>query len=373
MNSKSKKGHIVFLEDSLSWGGVQKWILSLATGLKGCGWDVTIAAGPEGELAKRASRALIGVFPVKLNGRLGIFNPFQLRRFIAYLKKNKITTLFLNGSKEFKFGSLAAYFAKTPNVIYRRGAALPVAGRWYNRFFVRNVVSYIVTNSKASKNCILREGKNWLDNDKLRVIYNSVDLEVFTPDGEIAPVRKEFDIPEGHIIMTCIGRLTRQKGYNFVLEAVSHICRLSNDFHLLIIGEGQLENELKQIVKNKGMEKIVSFAGFRSDIPSVLRASDFLLHTPLWEGAPNVILEAMACEKPVVSWKASGIPELVENGVTGYLSEKEDIKELIGNIKRIFDDIYSSKAKQMGQVARNRAKEYFSQQKMLDEYVKILK
>ena len=373
MNSKSKKNHIVFLEDSPSWGGVQRWILSLATGLKNCGWNVTIAAPLKGELTKRAAKASIDVFPVTLSSPLGIFNLFELRCFIVYLKKNKITTLFLNGSKEFKFGGFAAYFAKTPNVIYRRGAALPISSSWYNCFLVKNVLSYIITNSNASRNCILEKGKNRLEKDKVHVIYNSVDLEIFSPEGGVAPIRKEFNIPDENIIITCIGRLTKQKGYNFVLEAVSHLCKFSDKFHLLVVGEGELKNELKEIVKNKSMEKIISFAGFRADIPSVLRASDFLLHTPLWEGAPNVILEAMACEKPVVSWKVDGIPELVEDGVTGYLSEKEDIKGLVVYIKQIFDDIHSSKAKKMGQAARSRVEKYFSPRRMLDDYIKILK
>ena len=88
VTERNKKGEIVFLEDSPSWGGVQKWIFSLAEGIRAYGWHVTIATPPEGELAQWASKASLNIFPIELSGNLGIFNPFTLRNFISYLKKN---------------------------------------------------------------------------------------------------------------------------------------------------------------------------------------------------------------------------------------------------------------------------------------------
>ncbi len=373
MNAKTEKKHIVFLEDSSSWGGVQKWILSLSQGIKDYGWDVTIATPPKGELAHRAAKSSIDVFPVELSGTFSTFNPFNLLRFVSYLKKNKVTTLFLNGSKEFKFGGLSAYFVKTENVIYRRGAALPIANRWGNRFLIRNVVSFIVTNSQSSRNCILANGKNWLNKDKIKVIYNGVDLKVFHPEGEIAPIRKEFNIPNDYIIIVCIGRLAEQKGYPFIIEAISRVSKSFDKFHVVVVGDGQLKNKLEFMVKDKGLNKVVSFAGFRSDIASILRASDFLLHAPLWEGAPNVILETMACGKPVVSWDVDGIGELAENNLTGYFSKAKDMECLTENIQKMIGNVSSSKIKQMGEYARKRAEEHFSLKKMIREYIEILR
>ncbi|MBU1630958.1 MAG: glycosyltransferase family 4 protein [Candidatus Omnitrophica bacterium] len=373
MELKLKKDRIVFLEDSCAWGGVQKWILSLAEGLRDYGWDITIATPPKGELAHRATKSCLDVFPVKLNGTCSVFNLFALMRFIKYLKKNNVKTLFLNGSKEFKFGGLSAYFAKTKKVIYRRGAALPIANRWDNRFFVNKVVSFLVTNSQSSKNRILKNGKNWLNQDKIRVIYNGVDLSIFNLKGEIAPISKEFNIPNDYIKVVCIGRLTEQKGYPFIIEAISRVSKSFNKIHVIVVGDGHLRSKLQHMVEDRGLSNMISFAGFRGDIASILRACDFMLHTPLWEGAPNVILEAMACGKPVVSWDVDGIGELMENNLTGYFSKEKDIEKLTANIQKMISDISSSKIKQMGEYARKRAEEHFSLKKMIKEYIEILK
>jgi glycosyltransferase involved in cell wall biosynthesis len=371
--NKNIKDRIVFLEDSPSWGGVQKWILSLAEGVKAYGWDVIVATPKEGELAHRAAKSSIDVFPIELGGIFDAFNPFALGRFARYLRENKVKTLFLNGSKEFKFGGLSAYFAKTEKVIYRRGAALPIANRWDNRFLVNNVVSFVVTNSQSSRNRILKDGRNWLNEDKIRVIYNGVDLNVFNPEGEIAPIRKEFNIPNDYIIIVCIGRLTEQKGYPFIIEAISRVSKSFDKFHVVVVGDGQLKKELEGIVKDKGLSTTISFAGFRADIASILRSSNFLLHAPLWEGAPNVILEAMACSRPVVSWNVDGIGELAENNLTGYFSKAKDIEGLTENIQKMISNISSLKIKQMGKYARKRAEERFSLEKMIKEYIEILK
>ncbi len=372
MDSKSKKGKIVFLEDSPAWGGVQKWILSLAQEMKEHGFDVTIAAPKEGELARRAAKSFIDIFSVELSRSWSVFNPFGLRRFCRYLKENKVKTLFLNGSKEFKFGGLAAYFAKTENVIYRRGAALPIANSLLNRFIANNVLSFIITNSYSSKKCILENGKKWLNKDKIRVVYNGVDLDVFSPEGETAPIRKEFNISDEKVLIICVGRLTEQKGYSFIIEAMSRVSKTFDNFHVVIAGDGELKNELKRMVKDKGLNKRFSFAGFRENIATVLRACDFLLHAPLWEGAPNVILEAMACAKPVVSWNVNGVGELMEKNSTGYLSKVENIEELANNIRKMLEDVSSSKAKKMGEYARKRAEEHFSLETMVEEYMTIL-
>lgn len=360
------------MEDSSAWGGVQKWILSLAQEIKNYGFDVAIAAPKKGELAKRAAKTFIDVFPVQLSGKFAVFNPFALMRFCNYLKKNKVKTLFLNGSKEFKFGGLAAYFAKTEKVIYRRGAALPIKNSLLNRFIINNVLSFIITNSRSSKDCILEDGKSWLDEDKIKVVYNGVDLNVFGPRGELSPIRKEFNIPGDKILIVCIGRLTRQKGYPYIIEAMSRVSRTFDNFHVVIVGDGELKSELEQMAISRNLGDKISFAGFRNDIPAILRACDFLLHAPLWEGAPNVVLEAMACAKPVVSWDVNGIGELMEKNRTGYLAKGKNIEELTDNIKKMLEDVSSLKSTDMGINARERAEKYFSLQKMAEEYINIL-
>jgi len=372
MNIKSSKKRIVFLEDSPAWGGVEKWILSLAQEIKNYGYEVSIATPLNGELGKRARQSSLKVFPIKLNGKLRVFNPFSLYKFSSYLKKNDVKVLFLNGSKEFKFGGLSAYLARTEKVIYRRGSDIPIPGNFYNRFLMQNVVSVVVVNSRASKHSILQNSRKWFSEDKIKVIYNGVDLNIFNPNGAVTQIRKAFNIPDDHAIISCIGRLTGQKGYEYTLEAVSKAYKNTKGFSVLIVGKGKLETKLRKLVEQKGLDKIVFFLGFRQDIPEILRATDFLLLTPLWEGAPNVILEAMACGRPVISWKVSGIPELITDGETGYLCENKYIEGVASKIREMVEKRRSSQIKEMGENARRRAETMFSKERMVKEYLRIM-
>lgn len=372
MNSKSQKGRIVFLEDSRLWGGVEKWILTTAKEFKHHGLQVTIAAPESSELVIRGKRLGLDTFPLDVYLPGKILHPVNLLRFIIYLKTYNVKALFLNGSNEFKFGGLAAYLAGIEKVIYRRGAALPVNNKFYNRFLFSRVITKLIVNSKNSRQCILKELPGTFALEKIEVIYNGVDLEKFSPKGHIASVRKEFNIPQNHILACCIGRLAKQKGYEYIFEILKKAHKKFKEFSVLIVGEGELEQKLKSSVKEKGVEKRVFFLGFRKDIPDILRASDFLLHTPLWEGAPNVIQEAMACGKPVISWNVSGIPELVENGKTGYLCQSGNISEVANIIEKMIKDIRTSKAQDMGLNARKRAEKIFSIDKMVNEYLKMI-
>lgn len=372
MDSKLNKNHIVFLEDSSSWGGVEKWILTVAEEFNAHNLTVTIAAPANSELALRGKSLGLDIFPLNVCFAGKMLHPVHLWKFAVYLKTHNIQTLFVNGSNELKFGGLAAYFAKTKRVIYRRGAALPIKNKFYNRFLFSRVLTILITNSESSRRCILKKLQGVLKPEKVKVIYNGVDLDKFSPKGSVASIREEFNIPKGHILICCIGRLAKQKGYEYAIEAIRMVYKNIKEFSVLIVGEGELHRKLQKLIEEKGLNKTMFLLGFRKDIPEILRATDFLLHTPLWEGAPNVILEAMACAKPVVSWDVDGIGELMEDNRTGYLSQEKDIEALTNNIKKMLEDIHFSKAKDMGRNARERAEKMFPTEKMIKEYLQVI-
>ena len=116
---------------------------------------------------------------------------------------------------------------------------------------------------------------------------------------------------------------------------------------LLIVGEGHLEEKLKEKVNHLGIEKNVVFTGFWSDVPEITAILDISVLPSFYEGMGRVVLEAMAAGKPMVACRVGGVPEFVEDGVTGYLISPGDVDALVERLKTLIGD--SDLRQKMGQ------------------------
>jgi len=134
-----------------------------------------------------------------------------------------------------------------------------------------------------------------------------------------------------------VGRLTDQKGHSDALEALALVNR-TREVHLLILGAGPLETQLKAQASALGIEESTHFLGWRIDVPDILSHLDLMLSASLWEGFPTVLLEAMAQGTPVVATDVSGSRELVIDGETGLLAPSGDPQRLAESIETILDD-----------------------------------
>ncbi|PIU68061.1 MAG: glycosyltransferase family 1 protein, partial [Armatimonadetes bacterium CG07_land_8_20_14_0_80_40_9] len=129
----------------------------------------------------------------------------------------------------------------------------------------------------------------------------------------------------------------------------------------LIVGDGPLREELKEQSKDLGIEDEVTFTGSRQDIPEIMAALDIFVLTSIKEHFGRVVIEAMACGKPVIATNSGAVPEIVEDKVTGILVPPEDSEKLAEAIIELLED--KEKAKEMGIAGRKRVEELFSIEK----------
>ena len=170
------------------------------------------------------------------------------------------------------------------------------------------------------------------------VAYNSVDLARFQQSLYTREqVRAMWGIPCDARLLISIGRLTEQKGYRFLLEAMHHVKRKRHDVHLVLIGTGPLEIELRCLANKLNLGASVHFAGRRLDVEHLLPHFDLFISSSLWEGLPTVILEAMAAKVPVIGTAVSGTSELIEHGRTGLLIPPGDPEQLAEAIIYMLD------------------------------------
>jgi glycosyltransferase involved in cell wall biosynthesis len=156
---------------------------------------------------------------------------------------------------------------------------------------------------------------------RVHVFYNGIDANLLcVPRPEPPP---PLAILSRHPIIISVGRLTEQKGFSYLLGALRRIIA-NHPAHLLLIGAGPLEQTLQAQAKSLAIEANVHFLGWRPDVLSLLPHADIFVSASLWEGLPTVLLEAMACQLPVIATCVSGSKEIVIDRATGLLVAPKD-------------------------------------------------
>jgi len=196
-------------------------------------------------------------------------------------------------------------------------------------------------------------------------VHNGLDVAEFgtlNPEAR-ATTREAFGIPPTAPLVGSVGRLHPQKDFATLLKAMVCVRDRLPDAHLLLVGDGDLKPELVSQARSLELAQTVTFAGHRTDIPEILSAVDLLVLPSLWEGLPNALLEAMAAGLPVVATAVGGTPEVVVDGVTGFLVPPRDPQALADAILRLLRN--PELRQRMGEAGRARVAAHFSIEQMV--------
>jgi glycosyltransferase involved in cell wall biosynthesis len=155
-------------------------------------------------------------------------------------------------------------------------------------------------------------GPEWPRDVRCQVIYRGIEISRFQIPSDREGVRAEFCMPEDAVIVAHVGRMDPPKNHERLLFIFERFARMAPRAHLLLIGatHDPIESRIRGMVDRMALGKRVMFAGIRSDVPRLLRASDLMIFPSLWEGLPGAVLEAAAAELPVVASDLPGIKEI---------------------------------------------------------------
>ncbi len=188
------------------------------------------------------------------------------------------------------------------------------------------------------------------------LIPNGILTDEYTLSPEIRlRWRRENRFNPDDILCVCVARFSRQKNHTVLLNAFAKITHPK--VHLLLVGMGELENDLRQQVSALDLQQRVHFLGIRADIPPILNASDIFVLASLWEGNPMSVQEAMASGLPVIGTRVGGVPELVEDGISGLIVPPNDEHALVRALQTLINQ--PDLRKQMGERALQRARTHF--------------
>ena len=193
----------------------------------------------------------------------------------------------------------------------------------------------LIAVSRSIVEKLRHEGR---DTAPITLIHNGVDLERYDHQDPCCTLREEYGLPEDAPIVGVVARLEAEKGHPTLLDAWPAVLRAVPRARLLVVGEGSRREALEEQVAAAGIADSVVFTGRRDDVPAVTAALDVAVLPSYREAQGLTILEAMALSRPVVASNVGGIPEMVEDGVTGLLVPPRDHAALAAAIVRLLTD-----------------------------------
>jgi len=226
---------------------------------------------------------------------------------------------------------------------------------------------YIFVSQEAERTFALS-----LPASKAHVIYDAIEIPAAETSAAIAQTRRELCIPEGSAVVGTVARVNPQKDYFTLASAAVEVLRKHPDTRFLIVGDNALVDwnrkhyeEVHQKLNELGIANNFIFTGHREDVTRLIAAMDLCVLCTHREGFPLSILESMAMRKPIVATAVGGIPEIVIPGVTGYLHQHENSKELADAIIHLIEN--PEEAKRIGDAGYEHVRQNYSRQKFVDE------
>lgn len=284
---------------------------------------------------------------------------------IARRRPDLVQTWLFSGNT---YGRLAARAAGVKRTVATERCVDSWKGQYQlaiDRWLIRKT-AVVVVNSQAVKSFYERAG---LPSEKLVVIPNGVPPAPGIGEDDARWRLSQLGIDTSRPIVGFIGRLWPQKRVADLIWA-SDILRLAGIEHqVVIVGDGPRRPSLERFTRNLDLRERVHFLGHRGDALELLAGFDLLVLPSVFEGMPNVVLEAMQAKKPVIATQIPGLSELVEDERTGLLVEPKKPFLLAKAIHRTIED--PELRRQWGEAGFRRAVERFSVERMVESYARL--
>ncbi len=325
---KIAKKKLMFIIPSLVDGGAEKVLVEIVNHLDATKYEISLVLFEKKGVYLSSIPNYVKIYSLKKKSRYSVIKLIvRLTKLFRRIKPDTALSFM-------EYADLIAIYAKLLslhkfNVIisihnYLSSDLLYDRYRSIKSFLCRNTFKYadnVIVPSQGLKYDLTENYK--LSSEKIKVIYNPLDLKEITNLKKAAFMNDKFS----KYIIAC-GRLTKQKDYPHLLKAYSLIYKNIEE-KLVILGEGEDEEKLNQLVKKLGIQGMVFFLGFQKNPYKFMKNATIFVLSSLWEGFAIVIAEAMACAVPVISTDCpSGPGEIITNGENGILVTPGNEKDL---------------------------------------------
>lgn len=321
---------------SLDLGGAEKVILDLLKSIDRARFEVSVCSfRSQGDLARQFRAE--GITVVQLGKREGR-DWRMLFRLWASIRRARVDVVHCHNSPMWLTTVLPARLAGARAVMLTEHASHPHLRRPW-RIAARGLqhcTALITVNSEQVRTALTNELR--LSAEKIRLLPNGIPLDRYRLTIDVADKRRQLGLPETARVVTNVARLVPIKDHATLLAAFAIIHGEDPGIHLVIVGPGPLEKDLKRKAADLGCAGAVHFLGRRQDVPEILAASDLFVLSSRKEGQSLAVLEAMAAGIPVVATATGGTPELIEHGKSGLLVPSGNPAALAQAIRSVMTD-----------------------------------
>lgn len=359
--------HVAHVLSSFGMGGQERVAFDLAVSQLRAGWRVTalsLAPPPDGPLAAEFLAAGATVERVA-RPKEGV-DPMLVVRLARWLRQHRVDLVHTHNRMALIYGAPAGRLARAAVVHTKHGNNPRGGTRLYAGNAAGRLVDAFVAVSEETAETARRRRE--VPERRLLVITNGIELGRFYPQPEArVRIRRELGIPDDAWVVGTVGRVAAEKNHALLLRAAAPL--LGPGARLVIAGDGPLLPGLRELAGSLGVTAHAHLLGVRRDVPEVLNALDVFAMSSDTEGLPLVVLEAMATGLPVVSTSVGGIPNVIEEGGTGFLVPAADEAGLRARIAALRDDATTRLA--CGARARTAAVTRYSAERMQREYLEL--
>lgn len=357
-------------------GGPEKTILNSPRFLKQWGIDsACMFMKPPGDpgfasLESRAAAAGADIIGVDDRGPLDLN---VVRRAVQLCRERGVTIWHGHDYKSNALGLLVRLFHRMKLITTAHGwvhftSRTPMYYR-IDRFCMKRYQRVLCVSEDLMQRC--REAG--ISEDRLTLIDNAIVHTDYDPSEPTAEEKRSLGFRPQQVVLAAVGRLSEEKGFDRLIDAVSFLVSEGCDIGLAIAGEGHLKPVLQDQIERLELQHRVRLTGYLPDPRRLYRAADIYVLSSLREGLPNVVLEAMASGRAVVTTACNGIPRLVQDGHNGLVVPPDDIPALAAGIRRC---VQSEKLRRrLAVAARRTVEERFSfeqrMQKVVDAYCRL--
>jgi glycosyltransferase involved in cell wall biosynthesis len=345
------KTNVLYVITKSNWGGAQRYVYDLATNLDREQFSVTVALGSTGkhgdgtgQLDKKLREAGIETIFVKNFGRniSVLCEPLALIELTRLFMRRKPDVVHANSSKAGGLSMLAGRLAGIKRLIF-------TAHGW--PFYEERppwqtaLITYFswLTVALSHATIVISEYDRTLlpelfTKQKLVRIYNGISVPTFKRADNVRRRllrRTNTELRDDTILVGIIAELHSNKGLDTFIDAFARVRNERNPVHAFIIGDGELRDQLQQQIRDEALERHVTLAGFLKDAWQYLPAFDVFALPSRKEGMPYVLLEAGSARTPVIAANVGGIPEIIEDGETGFLFTAGDAEELSQYLRKL--------------------------------------
>ena len=356
----------------------------LAVNLPKTRFEPVVMFGGEGDLKRKLEAAGVRTVTVKgLSRDISAWGELLVfARILRHIRGIRPDILHINSSKAGGIGSLAGRILRVPNIIFTahgwafnedRGALsklLIAAASWLTILLSHNTIA-------VSRKDFLQGSRFPFTKNKITLIHNGIPEISFVNKEEARAritgnenIRNEDE--KETLWIGAVGELTKNKGFPYLIRAVGDMAKRKKNTRpckLFVIGAGEDFEKLSRLIAREGAEDLVFLAGYRENANSLLRAFDIFVIPSVKEGLPYILLEAGRARLPVIATEVGGIPEVIDDMVSGILVQPQNARELTEALE--FLAAHDDRRREFGEMLSETIAKRFSLRKMLEKTVSL--